>query len=114
VEKSTGQRFAVKVFTKNPEKDDRSKTEGLQQEIAVLMGVSHPNLLCLKATFDEKRAVYLVLELAVEGELFNWIILKQKLSEEETRKVFLQLFHGIKYLVSLHLECTYPFLANDL
>ncbi|OBT98778.1 hypothetical protein VE01_03382 [Pseudogymnoascus verrucosus] len=98
VEKSTGQRYAVKVFTKNPDLEERSKTEGLQQEIAVLMGVSHPTLLCLKATFDEKHAVYLVLELAVEGELFNLIILKQKLSEDETRKVFVQLFEGIKYL----------------
>lgn len=101
VEKSTGKRYAVKVFTKNPGVEERSKTEGLQQEIAVLMGVSHPNLLCLKDTFDEKRAVYLVLELAAEGELFNWIIMKQKLTEAETRKVFLQLFEGIKYLVSL-------------
>lgn len=100
VEKFTGQRYAVKVFTKQPGTDERSKTEGLQQEIAVLMGVSHPNMLCLKDTFDEKNAVYLVLELAAEGELFNWIVMKQKLTEEETRKVFIQLFQGLKYLVS--------------
>jgi serine/threonine-protein kinase Chk2 len=98
VEKHTGNRFAVKVFTKNSDKDERSKTEGLQQEIAVLMGISHPNLLCLKDTFDEPHAVYLVLELAAEGELFNWIVRKQKLTESETRHVFLQLFQGIKYL----------------
>jgi serine/threonine-protein kinase Chk2 len=99
VEKATGQRYAVKVFTKQPGVDDRSKTEGLQQEIAVLMGVSHPNMLCLKDTFDEPNAVYLVLELAAEGELFNWIVMKQKLTEHETRKVFTQLFQGVKYLV---------------
>ncbi|KAI0845110.1 Pkinase-domain-containing protein [Daldinia vernicosa] len=98
VEKSTGQRYAVKVFTKNPGMDERSKTDGLQQEIAVLMGVSHPNVLCLKDTFNEKNAVYLVLELAPEGELFNHIVMKQKLSESEARKLFIQLFQGIKYL----------------
>ncbi|KAG9236894.1 kinase-like domain-containing protein [Amylocarpus encephaloides] len=98
VEKSTGQRYAVKVFTKQPGVEERSKTEGLQQEIAVLMGVSHPNMLCLKDTFDESNAVYLVLELAAEGELFNWIVMKQKLTEDETRKVFIQLFEGMKYL----------------
>ena len=70
----------------------------LQQEIAVLMGVKHPNLLCLKDTFDERKAVYLVLELAAEGELFNLIVMKQKLTEDETRKVFRQLFEGMKYL----------------
>lgn len=101
VEKCSGQRYAVKIFTKNThgkESEERSKTEGLQQEIAVLMGIKHPNLLCLKDTFDERKAVYLVLELAAEGELFNLIVMKQKLTEDETRKVFRQLFDGMKYL----------------
>lgn len=100
VEKSTGQRYAVKIFTKTAGMEERSKQEGLQQEIAVLMGVSHPNVLCLKDTFNERNAVYLVLELAPEGELFNFIVMKQKLSEDESRKLFTQLFQGIKYLVS--------------
>lgn len=99
VEKSTGDRYAVKVFTKRPG-DHASKTDGLQQEIAVLMGISHPNLLCLKDTFDEESAVYIVLELAAVGELFNWIVMKHKLTESETRKVFTQLFQAMKYLVS--------------
>lgn len=99
VEKGTGCRFAVKRFEKKNGEKERSSTDGLQQEIAVLMSVSHPNMLCLKDTFDEDDGVYLVLELAPEGELFNWIIMKQKLTEKETRKVFVQLFQGMKYLV---------------
>ena len=99
VEKATGHRFAVKRFEKRPGEKERSATDGLQQEIAVLMSVSHPNMLCLKDTFDEKDGVYLVLELAPEGELFNWIVMKQKLTEQETRRVFVQLFQGMKYLV---------------
>lgn len=98
VEKATGQRYAVKVFTKTPGVEERTKNEGLQQEIAVLMGVSHPNVLCLKDTFNEPNAVYLVLELAPEGELFNYIVKHQKLSESECRKLFVQLFQGVKYL----------------
>lgn len=101
VEKSTGQRYAVKIFSMVPGLEERSRTEGLQLEIAVLMGVSHPNVLCLKDTFHEGNAVYLVLELAPEGELFNFIVMKQKLSEAESRKLFTQLFHGVKYLVCL-------------
>jgi serine/threonine-protein kinase CHEK2 len=98
VEKATGCKFAVKKFERRIGDSQRSQTEGLQQEIAVLMSVSHPNVLCLKDTFDEADGVYLILELASEGELFNWIVMKQKLSEGETRKVFVQLFQGIKYL----------------
>ncbi|KAK4170248.1 putative DNA damage response protein kinase [Cladorrhinum sp. PSN259] len=98
IEKSTGQRYAVKVFTKTPGVEERTKNEGLQQEIAMLMGVSHPNVLCLKDTFNEPNAVYLVLELAPGGELFNYIVKKQKLTENECRKLFTQLFQGVKYL----------------
>jgi serine/threonine-protein kinase Chk2 len=100
VEKNSGMRYAVKKFEKRSGPGERPKVEGLQQEIAVLMGVSHPTLLCLKDTFDEDDGVYLVLELAAEGELFNWIIMKQKLTEPEARRVFIQLFQGVKYLVS--------------
>jgi serine/threonine-protein kinase Chk2 len=99
VEKSTGIRYAVKKFEKRSGPGEKSKVDGLQQEIAVLMGVSHPTLLCLKDTFDESDGVYLVLELATEGELFNWIVMKQKLTEDEARKVFVQLFQAVKYLV---------------
>lgn len=99
VERSTGMQFAVKRFEKRSGDSGRSQTDGLQQEIGVLKSVSHPNMLCLKDTFDEDDGVYLVLELAPEGELFNTIVMKQKLTEEESRKVFIQLFQGIKYLV---------------
>lgn len=111
-EKSSGIRYAVKKFEKRSGPGERSKVEGLQQEIAVLMGVSHPNMLCLKDTFDEQDGVYLVLELAPEGELFNWIVMKQKLSENETRKVFVQLFQGIKYLVS-HLHVAFGLIVTN-
>ncbi|KAI4928803.1 hypothetical protein J4E85_005424 [Alternaria conjuncta] len=97
-EKATGVRYAVKKFEKRSGPGEKSKVEGLQQEIAVLMSVSHPALLCLKDTFDEDDGVYLVLELATEGELFNWIVMKQKLTETEARKVFVQLFQSVKYL----------------
>jgi serine/threonine-protein kinase Chk2 len=97
LDKATGSRWAVKKFDKSKEK---SRIDGLQQEIAVLMAVSHPSLLCLKGAFDEDDGVYLILELAAEGELFNWIVMKQKLTEAETRKVYVQLFRAVKYLVS--------------
>ncbi|KAL8904693.1 MAG: hypothetical protein Q9207_003086 [Kuettlingeria erythrocarpa] len=97
VERTSGMQFAVKRFEKRPG-DSQSKTDGLQQEIGVLKAISHPNVLCLQETYDEDDGVYLVLELAPEGELFNTIVKKQKLSEEESRNVFIQLFQGIKYL----------------
>jgi serine/threonine-protein kinase Chk2 len=100
VERATGKKFAVKVFERRQSESQKSQAEALQQEIALLMSVNHPNVLCLKDTFDERDGAYLVLELAPEGELFNYIVRKQKISESQTRKVFVQLFNGLKYLVS--------------
>ena len=110
IERNTGMRYAVKKFEKRTGPSERSKMEGLQQEIAVLMGVSHPSLLCLKETFDESDGVYLVLELAPEGELFNLVIMKGKLSENECRKIYLQLFQAVKYLVCIGLRFKYRLL----
>lgn len=98
VERATGSQYAAKVFERRSGDSQMSNAETLQQEIALLMGVNHPNLLCLKEAFDENDGVYLVTELAPEGELFNLIVSKTKLSESETRCVFVQLFDGLKYL----------------
>jgi serine/threonine-protein kinase Chk2 len=99
-ERSTGDKYAVKVFERRLNDSQKSQSNAaLQQEIALLMGVHHPNLLCLKESFDESNGAYLVLELAPEGELFNWIVSNQKMTEDETRGVFRQLFDGLKYLV---------------
>jgi serine/threonine-protein kinase Chk2 len=72
------------------------------------MGVHHPNVLCLKDTFDERNGAYLILELAPEGELFNYIVRKQKFTESEARKAFVQLFEGLKYLVRLFSDFPFP------
>ncbi|KAL1844269.1 hypothetical protein VTJ49DRAFT_2326 [Mycothermus thermophilus] len=97
-EKSSGECYAVKKFTKPPGGDQAPKSDGLHQEVAMLMGISHPNILCLKETFNEPEAFYVVLELAPNGELFHYISTHTKLTEAQTRKVFVQLFEGIKYL----------------
>jgi serine/threonine-protein kinase Chk2 len=102
VERATGTKYAVKVFERRHSESQKSQADTLQQEIALLMSVNHPNVLCLKDTFDEHDGAYLVLELAPEGELFNYIVSNQKLSESDTRKVFVQLFEGLKYLVNIN------------
>ncbi|EYE93306.1 CAMK family serine/threonine-protein kinase [Aspergillus ruber CBS 135680] len=97
-ERATGTQYAVKVFEKRPGDSQKTHADALQQEIALLMSVNHENLLCLKDTFDESDGMYLIMEVASEGELFNLIVSKQNLSEDETRHVFKQLFEGLKYL----------------
>ncbi|POS85573.1 hypothetical protein EPUL_003098, partial [Erysiphe pulchra] len=95
VDKSTGHLYAVKIFNIQHNESDISV---LKKEIGVLMSVSHQNILCIKGAYEEPNNIYLLLELASEGELFKWIVKKKKLTEKETRDIFIQLFQGVKYL----------------
>jgi len=92
VDKITGTEFAVKVFK-------QQHPEDLLGESAILMSVTHPNIVCLKGTYEDTDGRYLVFELAHEGDLFNYIIKHKKLPEEETRKIFKQLLGALEYLV---------------
>ncbi|KAL7272200.1 hypothetical protein RUND412_005006 [Rhizina undulata] len=48
--------------------------------------------------YSEEDGIYLGLELASEGDLFIYIHHHGKLTEDETRTIFVQLFNGLKYL----------------
>lgn len=96
VEKATGSRYAVKII----QRDNNTKMDELDAEMAILNSLNHPNVQHTKASFVEARAVYLVMEYAGQGELFDHIVKKTKLSEAETRALFRQLFKAVEYLVS--------------
>ncbi|KAK2750111.1 hypothetical protein FQN57_004604 [Myotisia sp. PD_48] len=96
-ERNTGTAYAVKKFEKR-HGESQLDSSGFQQEVAILKSVTHPNLLCLQETFQEADGFYIVLELAPGGELFSYIVQHQKLSEGTTRRIFKQLFQGLKYL----------------
>ncbi|KAI1826110.1 kinase-like domain-containing protein [Xylaria intraflava] len=103
IEMSTGRRYALKLFSKHHGVEDRSVIDRSRQEIAVSMGISHPNIVRLKETFQEENATYLVMDLAPAGDLFDLVAERQKLTETETRKIFLQLFKAVKYLHDFHI-----------
>ncbi|KAL7791368.1 hypothetical protein V8C37DRAFT_382899 [Trichoderma ceciliae] len=100
----TGVRHAVKVCT-SPGTDSSTRKE-IFQEFKVLQSLQknpHPNILGVVDLFANPslNTVYMVLELAPEGELFNYIVMKSFLSEEMTRRIFLQLFSALEFLHGL-------------
>ncbi|KAJ8116067.1 hypothetical protein ONZ43_g4523 [Nemania bipapillata] len=98
IAKSTGQFYAVKIYTIPLNTNEKAKEDRLRQELATLHSVSHPNILDLIEFFNEEDKIYLVLDLAPERELFELVVQKSKLTEPETRAVFQQLFHAVQYL----------------
>ncbi|KAM0218304.1 hypothetical protein ACHAQI_001492 [Fusarium lateritium] len=102
----TGIVYAAKVWKVEGWKRATSKIEGIHNEAQALQRVqqrSHANILRLVDLFAEytQARIYMVLELAPEGELFNFIVMKQRLAEVEARKVFQQVFSALEFLHGL-------------
>ncbi|KAL1900055.1 serine/threonine protein kinase [Ceratocystis pirilliformis] len=96
VEKSTGKRYAVKLF--NVDHTDPQRRSVLRQEIGMLMTLDHPNVLQMKDSFHDHDGIRIVLEYIPGGELFEFIVKKGRLREDEARRLFKQVFDGVKYL----------------
>lgn len=117
----TGVRHAVKVCTNVH--DDAAKRKGIILEFKALQLLHknpHPNILRIVDLFADYslKTIYMVLELAPHGELFNYIVARQFLREEQTRKIFLQLFSALEFLVSssplavTHYRIMLPYIKN--
>lgn len=74
--------------------------EDIYQEIDILCGLNHENVLFLKEYFDEDNKVYLITEILRGGELLDAVLQRGTYNESEARSCFQQLLRGIEYLHS--------------
>lgn len=88
--------YAIKII----EKDGLTEEDkiGLEQEISILLEISHPNIINLYEHFDEEDKIYMVTELIMGDELFNRIVKKNRYSELEARDVVKTLLSTMNYL----------------
>jgi serine/threonine-protein kinase CHEK2 len=91
--------FAVKMVSKEV---DRASLKELtiRQEIGLLMSVCHPSVIFLQGVFEDADNIFLVLEIASEGELFRHIATGGKLAEDLVRKIAMQLLQALQFLAS--------------
>ena len=87
--------FAIKMVTKA--KLSKEDEVALQDEIAVLKELGHPNIIKLYDVFDEKQYYYLVTEKMSGGELFDRIVKKSYYNEKEARDTCRVLFDALKF-----------------
>ncbi|XP_059632038.1 CBL-interacting serine/threonine-protein kinase 1-like [Cornus florida] len=92
----SGQPFAVKILEKN-RIIDLKITDQIKREIGTLKLIKHPNVVRLQEVLASKTKIYMVLEYVNGGELFDRIVSKGKLSEDQGRKLFQQLIDGVSY-----------------
>ena len=93
--KDTGEKRAVKIIKVVGMK--LKDQELLKNEIANLRGMDHPNILKMYEFFETATHVYLVTELATGGELFDEIIKRGKLTEQDAQALLKQVLTCINY-----------------
>lgn len=81
-EKKTGLLFAMKIITKKTIFQYCS-VDNLKREIKIQKKLQHPHITRLYEYFEDKENVYLILEYADNGSLFNYLRKKKRFVENE-------------------------------
>jgi len=96
--KKTGEEFAIKIINKKKIKDKMKNSFFKENEIATKF--NHINVIYVFRIFEDKENFYLVMEYCQKGELFDYIVQHQRLSEREAAIFFYQLINGVEYIHS--------------
>jgi len=94
-----GKRVAVKIITKAALVGKSTKeVENLQKEVLFMRTLNgHPNVLQLLDLHEDDSSLYLILELAAGGDLFDKIVGDGGFSEETACSFFNQIINGLEY-----------------
>jgi len=106
----TNNLVALKII-KDEAQENSSTFKVFQNEIEIMQEISHPNIICLLEYSDKgvltkdsgsstSDVVYLALELATGGELFDFIAQTGSFSEPVARYYFHQMIEALEYLQS--------------
>mmetsp|Transcript_66756 Transcript_66756/g.148234 ORF Transcript_66756/g.148234 Transcript_66756/m.148234 type:complete len:527 (+) Transcript_66756:50-1630(+) len=94
VHKTTGVVRAIKTMSKGQVKN----MNRFQQEVDIMKVMDHPNIIKLYETFEDRRHLYLVMELCSGGELFDRIIEAGHFRESDGAIVVSHILHAIFYM----------------
>lgn len=72
--------------------------ENLKNEIKIQKKLHHPHIIQLFHFFEDLQNIYLVLEYAENGNLFNFLKRKRRLAEKEAFVYFSQACLGVDFL----------------
>ncbi|KAK2673591.1 Protein kinase domain [Fusarium oxysporum f. sp. vasinfectum] len=75
----------------------------IEREVAILKLIEHPNIMKLYDIWENRSEVYLILEYIDQGDLFTFINMKGRLSEEVSIFFFRQIISAISYCHSFNI-----------
>ena len=93
----TGQKVAIKILDKLKLIEEEG-IERVLREIKITSEIEHPNIIKIYDIMEDEKNYLVVMEYCAEGELFNYIVKKDRLSENESSFFYYQLINAIEYL----------------
>ena len=96
--KPTGEEFAIKILNKNKIKIKMKNS--IFKENEIITRFNHINVVYVFQILEDPQNYYIIMEYCKHGELFDYIVKSEKLSEDEASIFFYQLINGIEYIHS--------------
>lgn len=90
----TGQKVAIKIMNRHKMRDMEEK---VRRELMVMKLVAHPHVVRLYEVIETPTEICMVMEYVESGDLFDYIVLNGRLSEDESRHFFQQIIAGVDY-----------------
>ena len=94
--KSTKEKFAIKILDKEKLKTQTKST--LYNEIEIISCLNHKNVIHIEKILEDEKNYYIIMEYCEKGELFDYIVKKERLSSAEASLFFYQLINGVEYI----------------
>ena len=96
--KPTGEEFAIKILNKSKIKIKMKNS--IFKENEIIRKFNHINVVYVFQILEDSQNFYIIMEYCKHGELFDYIVKNERLTEEESSIFFYQLINGIEYIHS--------------
>eukprot|EP01066_Platyproteum_vivax_P006565 Platyproteum_vivax@DN2339_c0_g1_i1.p1 len=97
VHEVTGVKTAIKIINKS-KMQSMDMHKKIRREINILLQlVKHPHVIQLYELIDTPTDIFMVMEYVAGGELFDYIVQRTRLGEDEARHFFQQIISGVEY-----------------
>ena len=94
---STKEKVAIKILQKN-KIINREDFIRINREIEMLKRLNHPNVIKIFKILEDSKKFCIIMEYCQNGELFNRIVEKQRLNEDDAALFYYQIICGLEYI----------------
>eukprot|EP00038_Savillea_parva_P018638 m.24678 g.24678 ORF g.24678 m.24678 type:complete len:682 (-) comp4179_c0_seq1:124-2169(-) len=91
----TGAEVAIKIVDKTSLNE--SSMAKLKREVDIMKQMDHPNIVKLYQVIDTDTTLYLVMEYAAGGEVFDYLVDHGRMQEKDARLKFRQIVSAVEY-----------------